>query len=123
MISCRLCRRSTPELLVTEAIHLQRSAKAANLQPDIFPPKRISIRSAVSQIQADQLVEGPVQMEIVHVRRSLRGQRQASQMPFELGERRQVLQRPGSRMCAQVPGKGVAILGHAGSRRRMLANE
>ena len=43
--SCRLRRHSTDELLATEAIHLQLSSKASNLQPDVFLPERILRRA------------------------------------------------------------------------------
>src|SRR5258705_6536084 len=88
--SCWLRRQPTGELLAGEAIHPQLSSKASNLQPDVLLAEGILVGRGVSQVQANQLVECPVQVDILHVRRLLSGQRQASQMPFQFCELRQI---------------------------------
>ena len=62
-------------------------------------------------------------MDVMHVRRLLGGQRQASEMPFQFGELRQIRQRLSSGMRAQGPREPIPVLSDARSRRRMLANE
>src|SRR5712691_2338356 len=121
--SCRVRRHSTGELLAGETIHLQLSSKASNLQPDIFLPEGILVGRGVSQVQANQLVKCPVQVEVLHARRFLRGQREAPQMPFQFGELRQVRQRLSSGMRAKVPRKPVAVLSDTRSRRGLFANK
>src|SRR4029450_2069216 len=106
-----------------EPIHLQLSSKAPNLQPDIFLPERIGVGRRVSEVEADQLVECPVQMDVLRVRRLLGGQCQASEMPFQFGKLCQVRQRRSSGILAEGSREPVAVLRNARSRRGMLANE
>src|SRR5437899_1350222 len=98
-VSSRWSRRhSTNELVASEPIHGQLPAKASNLQPDVFLSEHILAWRGVSQVQANQLVERPVQVDVLHIRRLVGGQRQPSEMPFQLSELRQVRQRPSSGM-------------------------
>ena len=83
----------------------------------------VLVGCGVRQVQANQLVECPVQMDVLHVRRLLGGQRQTSQMPFQFSELRQIRQRLRSGMRAQVTREPIPVLSDARSRRRMLANE
>src|SRR5881296_2552406 len=69
----------TGELLAGEAIHPQLSSKASNLQPHIFLWEGVLVGCGVSEVEANQLVERPVQVDVLHIRRLLRSQRQASQ--------------------------------------------
>src|SRR2546422_585594 len=121
--SCWLRRHPTGELLAGEAIHLQLSSKASNLQPHLFLSEGVRVGCGVSEIEANQLVECPVQVDVLHVRRLFGGQRQASEMPFQFGELRQIRQRLSRRMRAKVPRELIPVLSDARSRRRMLANE
>src|SRR5882762_1912187 len=90
--SCSLRRQPTGELLAGEAIHPQLSAKASNLQPHIFLSEGVLVGCGVSEVEANQLVECPVQVKVLHVCRLLGGQCQASEMPFQFSELRQVRQ-------------------------------
>src|SRR5713101_7989067 len=91
--SCWLRRQPTSELLAGEAIHPQLSSKASNLQPHIFVSEGVLVGCGVSEVDANQLVECPIQVDVLHVRRLVGGQGQASQMPFQFGELRQIRQR------------------------------
>src|SRR4029434_5971547 len=104
-----LRRHATGEFLACEAVHLQLSSEASNLQPHILLSEGVLVGCGVSEVEVNQFVECPVQMDVLHVRRVLRGQRQASQMPFQFGELRQIRQRRSRRMLPKVSRETVAV--------------
>src|SRR6267142_2350829 len=99
--SCWLRRQPTGELLAGEAIHPQLSSKASNLQPHIFLSEGVLVGCGVSEVEANQLVERPFQVDVL----------------------RQIRQRLSRRMSAKVPRELIPVLSDARSRWGMLANE